>query len=132
MGYDYKRGGVIIPFDAIDSIGTNVFLLWVDRNGNPLKIGGKDLTGSSIVDYGSKIDLQIYPNPCKDFVNLKFDNKDNKNVIYRIYSLDGKFIKEDKLQAESIDVSNLSKGNYIIQILKQDFEIIANKRFVKE
>jgi hypothetical protein len=133
MGYDYKNGGVLIPFDADDSgYIRNMFLLWVDRNGNPLKVGGKDLTGSSIIDYSKNVDITIYPNPCKDIINLKFDNKDNKNAIYRIYSLDGKFIKEDILQSLSIDISCLSKGNYIIQILKQDFEIIANKRFVKE
>jgi hypothetical protein len=131
MGYDYKRGGVVIPFDAMNPSGSNVFLLWVDRNGNPLKIGGKDLTGSSIIDYNSKIDVQIYPNPTQDFLHIIFEKNNNANAIYRIYNLEGKFIKEEKLRS-SIDVSSLSKGNYILQILKQDFEIIANKRFVKE
>jgi hypothetical protein len=133
MGYDYKNGGVLIPFDANDSgYIRNMFLLWVDRNGNPLKIGGKDLTGSSIVDFVSKIDLQIYPNPCKEYLNISFKDKENMKNTYRIYSLDGKLMQDGSLNSEKIDISFFSKGTYVLQVLSPDFEIMGNKRFIKE
>ena len=55
--------------------------------------------------------FSVYPNPAKDVINIKADDKIKK---IDIYSLDGKKIAEET--ASSINVSKYSQGNYLMMI----------------
>lgn len=55
--------------------------------------------------------FSVYPNPAKDVINIKTDDKIKK---IDIYSLDGKKIAEET--ASSINVSKYSQGNYLMMI----------------
>ena len=55
--------------------------------------------------------FSVYPNPAKDVINIKTDDKIKK---IDIYSLDGKKIAEET--APSINVSKYSQGNYLMMI----------------
>jgi hypothetical protein len=57
---------------------------------------------------------------------------ENLKNTYRIYSFDGKLMQDGSLNSEKIDVRHFSKGTYVLQVLSPDFEIMGNKRFVKE
>jgi len=81
---------------------------------------------SSIENVKSK--FLIYPNPVRDILNIKTDNPVSS---YRIYSLDGrKLIEENKLNNSKIDVSNLTKGNYLIKFQTKGKE--QTTKFIKE
>jgi len=69
--------------------------------------------------------LSIYPNPTKDFINIKSDLK-IKNVV--IYSIDGKKITEASTQ--TINVSKLTNGTYLVSIILESGEVI-NQKFIK-
>ena len=75
--------------------------------------------------------VNIYPNPVKNSVSIKFDNVNNVKQI-QILNLIGKvLIEKTGVQAtETIDMSNFSKGIYIIGI-KTDKGIFVRK-IVKE
>ena len=63
----------------------------------------------------------IYPVPTSGFIS--FLNKPIKDLSYEIYDLNGKRILLGKTQ-ESIDVSTLSKGIYILKTIHGNFKFI--------
>lgn len=69
----------------------------------------------------------IYPNPAKD--NIYTDHLHDAEK-YRIIDASGRLIKEGKISGEMINISSLSKGNYILQIVTKDK--IQTFKFIKE
>jgi hypothetical protein len=72
--------------------------------------------------------MKLYPNPVRSSIKLEGLAGDSH---YKILNLQGIFIKEGHIKkpAESIDISELPAGNYVIQI--EGKEILSNLRFVK-
>jgi len=64
--------------------------------------------------------FSVYPNPSNEAVTLQLGK--NGNVNYAIYSIEGKLIMNKTLssvsenQNETIDISSLSNGQYILQV----------------
>lgn len=72
--------------------------------------------------------LSIYPNPVKDILYFKGINKIEK---VEIYNMVGQKVKTDLVVEDRIDVSSLSKGNYILHIFvkgetSQSFKLIRH------
>ncbi|MDX9854255.1 MAG: T9SS type A sorting domain-containing protein, partial [Tenuifilaceae bacterium] len=65
--------------------------------------------------------VELYPNPTKGVVKIKIDNA-NGDATISIYSQTGQLInkKQSAVQgkeiADEVDLSNLTKGVYIIQV----------------
>ncbi|WP_082002069.1 BspA family leucine-rich repeat surface protein [Chryseobacterium sp. JAH] len=74
-----------------------------------------------------KIDLIVYPNPASNFIYIK-NLKNSAN--YKISDASGRLLTGGKIVSEKVDISNLSKGNYILQIVTKDkvdsFKFIKN------
>ncbi|RXQ94978.1 T9SS type A sorting domain-containing protein [Ancylomarina salipaludis] len=66
----------------------------------------------------------FYPNPVQDIVNLT-DQEDVLRV--RIFSLTGKTLIDIKTKEETINLSKLSKGMYLINFDMKDGKRIAKK-----
>ncbi|KQS91786.1 T9SS type A sorting domain-containing protein [Chryseobacterium sp. Leaf394] len=74
----------------------------------------------NVSDYVKNIsEMQIYPNPVQDILNITGDDKILRMIIF---SADGrKTIESEPSHGErSINVSNLVQGSYIIQIFTRD------------
>jgi hypothetical protein len=77
-----------------------------------------------------KSTTQIYPNPAKDFINIK--NEKTENLSYQIFDISGKLILSGKSKSnEKIDIQTLEKGNYFLQIQngngqKENLKLIKN------
>jgi len=72
--------------------------------------------------------LQVYPNPAKDYIEIKNDL--NTNATYEIYNSFGqKFSKGMVNKNGIIDVANLENGMYILAI--SDGNRLLTKQFVK-
>jgi hypothetical protein len=71
--------------------------------------------------------ISLYPNPAKDFIKIDTD----KDVEVKIYSANGALVKQVKTVNKTLNVSDLSNGNYIIQIEnnsnKQSLKLIISK-----
>lgn len=65
-----------------------------------------------------KEDFTIYPNPSKGNINVIFDNTNGNNSIEIISLLGQKIFEKNNIQSESISVSNLQKGIYLIKVTK--------------
>ena len=72
-----------------------------------------------------KSTLKIYPNPVKNILNIDTEDQFQKADIYTI---NGQLIKTSLLK--EINVSDLSKGNYIIKI-KTD-KGLQTEKMIKE
>lgn len=72
-----------------------------------------------------KVQVKIYPNPAKDILNITSE-KPIKSI--EIYDVLGRLIKTET--KNNINVSQLSKGNYLIKIKTGDQELI--EKFIKE
>lgn len=63
-----------------------------------------------------KTTFEVYPNPGDEYITVKGDLNAHNELNYRIYSVDGKLIEEDRL-AGTIYVSNLKEGMYVLQLV---------------
>ena len=73
-------------------------------------------------------DIQLYPNPTNGLLNIEMVDS-NAAMTYRIVNLLGQQVKQGTL-TQTIDVSNLQAGMYILEI--NDGEDLINERFVKQ
>ncbi|WP_411810872.1 T9SS type A sorting domain-containing protein [Chryseobacterium scophthalmum] len=64
-----------------------------------------------------KTELSIYPNPVQDVLNIQ---SKNQIVKAEIYDVNGRILLSTSLKGNSIHVSELSKGNYIIKLFSKD------------
>lgn len=74
-------------------------------------------------------DLILYPNPTKGLLNLNNPNG-FENAIYSVFDVTGKRVLNDKFNSNTIDVSALSTGNYILRVI--DNGVIKTQKFIKQ
>ncbi len=92
---------------------------------------GKDLRVSCVIIENKAIlnDKTIYPNPAKDFVNIKT----LPNSVVKIYNTEGIVMKVfDNVFGESyIDVRDLNKGMYYVRVFEPDTTLITGGLEIK-
>lgn len=78
----------------------------------------------------SNSDFTFYPNPAKEKITIEIPNK---TAIATIFNLSGQKLRQETMsQKIGIDISDLPKGMYFIQIITQDIPIeIQNLKFFK-
>lgn len=86
--------------------------------------------GSTLSTNGAFVtDLILYPNPAKTVLNLNtLDNM--TNAVYSIFDMNGRRVLNSKLNANTIDVSGLSSGNYILRLMSGTS--IKSQKFIKQ
>ncbi|MFN2262194.1 MAG: T9SS type A sorting domain-containing protein [Psychroflexus sp.] len=69
----------------------------------------------------SKIDFKIYPNPTSDV--LEIETETLQNVKLSLFDLNGKPLRQVEVELpDSIDLSDLAQGNYILKIETDETE----------
>ena len=121
IGTDTTIDSIVIywPSGIVDTI-TNP-----DINTHAVVVEGQSL---SVEDFELS-GLVIYPNPVKNLINLE-TSVDLYGRIATVFDLNGKKILNKKLESNTLDVSNLQGGFYILR-LEQDGKTI-NRKFIKE
>ena len=76
-------------------------------------------------------DVNIFPNPSRDFLNITINGSKSKDIKYTIMNTLGKIMFQEigTSKLYQIDIKNLSTGNYFL-ILEQD-SYLTSKEFVK-
>ena len=74
--------------------------------------------------------IQIYPNPTFDILNVKMPMNMSGDYDYKIVNLEGKIISEGKINTNqsTIDVKEFATGKYILTI--QNSERIITGHFI--
>lgn len=57
--------------------------------------------------------ISVYPNPCRDFLNILSSDKINN---YTVYDLNGKVLLSGELSNNTINISTLKSGTYFIDL----------------
>ncbi len=90
-----------------------------------IQAGGKEIEDNSTIT--STQEIKIYPNPAVDILNV---TSVSENATFRVFNLMGQVVLNGKISNETINVSNLQEGNYILEISNNDK--ITTKRFLKK
>ena len=73
--------------------------------------------------------LAIYPNPVDNLLILK---NVKKNIKYKLYNLTGQLLLESTYNGDTIDVSNLETGMYLIILSDENDNLSLHARFIKK
>ena len=98
-------------------------------NGSPLSESNKPVWGTcptAGVDDQNQLDISIYPNPTSDIVYIDGNYTQLKVVVYDIL---GKQVMNKSI-TNSIDISQLEKGVYILQL--SDGAKLTTQRIIKK
>jgi hypothetical protein len=80
--------------------------------------------------------LVIFPNPVNDLLNLRLANNTTGKMLIRIFDANGRLVQGSTLEKNgtsiesAVDVSKLSKGVYVLQLMTESGGITTRK-FVK-
>jgi len=90
---------------------------------------------SSVKNNNNNYDhVSVYPNPTNSWVNIDFKRNINKNITLKLFNIQGMLIKSTEYKSSEkikLDLSNLSKGSYIIQITSDNHTYTVEKIFVE-
>lgn len=112
----------LLVFDVADSAGTVVFA----------KYYGKAEAPNSVASF-EKYKVEIYPNPTSNVLNVRgLENIQSYSAKVEIYSIIGLKAYESSFTQNSIDVSKLQDGVYMIKILNEKGQQVLTKTFVKK
>ncbi len=91
-------------------------------------------TDTLAVDEIDQIDLEVslYPNPTTDFINIALTGVNNGYSI-NVYSVTGQIVKSETYtsQENRLQVSDLSDGMYLLEIIDTDSSTRTVRRFIK-
>jgi hypothetical protein len=74
--------------------------------------------------------LKVYPSPANDTLFIEY--KDSTQITVMIYDIHGKKVLTDTTKGKTeIDISHLSKGTYVVNILSEG-KIIGNAKIIKQ
>src|SRR5690606_5991606 len=121
IGTDTAIDSIVIywPSGVVDTIENP------DINEHLVVIEGQSLA----VEDETLIDLSIYPNPVKEVLTLKTSGE-VVGKIATVFDLNGKKILNVKLNHNSLDVSSLAPGMYMLRVEAQGK--ITTRKFLKE
>ena len=74
--------------------------------------------------------FRFYPNPVKDGV-IHFSSDSTENTEIKIFNILGKEMISKKLDGSSINVSNLSQGVYLAQIIVDGQKAATTKIIIR-
>jgi predicted outer membrane repeat protein len=120
------------PYDLMGNVrvwdgsggGTAIIDMGPYEYGAPVWVGIED---KPTIQQEEEISLYVYPNPCSEFVHLRYEISDRQLMICDLYTITGKKIKrlldEEQIPGKyelEIDVDDLSPGIYFIRLQSGD------------
>ena len=75
------------------------------------------------------LSFTVYPNPTVDYLNISGD--DTQNATFRVFSVSGSLVREGNLENNTIDVTSINNGNYILMLTTAEGKTLT-KQFIKQ
>ncbi|WP_346983257.1 reprolysin-like metallopeptidase [Chryseobacterium sp. POE27] len=143
------NGSFVIPADAVEGqplrMRVIAFFVGADAEGASIPASfacGENFDYGEVEDYnvvissalatsdvaGPKNGIQIYPNPVSDILNV---TKVSDKAAYKIYSAAGQLVRHGNINNGQINVSELTKGGYVITIEEKGKDLFSSK-FIKK
>ncbi len=105
----------------------NGYLMVDDGNDTPFSFPLSDIrkvlfSGATSVETIESDHIRIYPNPATTFIRISNDR--NRNSFYQLFSIDGRLLMSGVCkQEETINISKLPKGLYLLKVDGKTFKI---------
>ncbi len=92
-----------------------------------------DLSASAPNKSNTSININVFPNPSKNIINVDLENVSGKKLKFSIVDANGKLQKNGVIKSETyqIDISDLSNGLYTLSIYDKKGIIIDSKQIIK-
>ena len=78
------------------------------------------------------VDLNIYPNPCTDVMNIEYANLEGNQYKYEVTDIAGRIYDVVNTETNQMDVSSLSRGTYLLRMTNVATHKMAVKQFIKK
>jgi hypothetical protein len=77
------------------------------------------------------MDYSVYPNPAAGVLQLKIENKREKELRYQLYNMNGKLVQSKKITNSKISISlrDLPSAVYFLRVMERKDEITLLKTF---
>jgi hypothetical protein len=124
IGGDASGSGGTAAF----SIGQVVYTTHTGSNGSVAQ-GVQQPYEISIIlgveDQQISLNMQTYPNPTNDNLQLKFESEKLQDLTFQLYDLTGKLIENKKITSttENIRMENLSSATYFLKVTNNNQEV---------
>lgn len=120
------------PIASIEENTLSQGLLNINNLNRSIEFNCDNLIVTSIDNTKPKIlsGINVFPNPTNGIINISINN--SENLGYSIININGKIIKKGNIfrKEVKIDLTNLEKGIYILNILKKGISI-HNQKVIK-
>ncbi|MCP4441454.1 MAG: T9SS type A sorting domain-containing protein [Aureispira sp.] len=104
---------------------------------SPFAIDDIILTSTPLlVDSEKENTLLIYPNPTKEYLNIKFSSVESSSAIVQIFSADGRLVFNEQRVVDAnqsiqlLDLTDLAAGTYLLQTILKNGQS-NTQRFIK-
>jgi len=74
---------------------------------------------------GINLSVTAYPNPTTDYLQLKVDGDQLKDLTYQLYDMNGKLLQSEKITGNqaSIVMSKLVPATYFVKVIQRNKEV---------
>lgn len=137
LQYDANKG-IVLPSGKYSLVSR----AFTTNNWGPLSkadVNGSTMTKRSAANISEELlnteakNVVIYPNPAYDEININLENSDSIDSKMNIYAIDGKLVQNNTLSSQSntVNISNLNSGYYIIKIINNNGTVSTHKLIKK-
>ena len=115
--------------------GDGNFVIDVLRRGQYAFANGDVFAGLKPVDLDLALSMTCFPNPTMNELRVAGNYSGNEVALFDVYASNGRFLQRSSARisdtfSKSIDTSALSNGDYIMQIVLANGEVLGQQRFV--
>lgn len=142
-GYIYKstNSGTSFSIDYTNTVCSTCDFLDIEKSGNSLfasvsnggsqpKVYKRDVNAVGLNEFNSAFNFSLYPNPANQSIQIQGVDF-NEGVRVKISSIEGKIIKDEIINQQNINISELNFGMYFIELTDSKGKTGVTK-FIKE
>ncbi|MCB0654894.1 MAG: T9SS type A sorting domain-containing protein [Saprospiraceae bacterium] len=86
---------------------------------------------NNLTDGPDALDVQLFPNPARNTLNLRFDQPIFGTIVAKVYDVLGQVVIQKNItQGESLDLGQLQAGYYLLELEHEQQKLL--KKFMKE
>lgn len=91
---------------------------------------------SAVIDLGSGVGVELFPNPASDFASLKIETESNLDLRFDLVDISGRLISTQRQQLpasitnHTIDLSQLPSGTYFVRIATPRGSVLKTLKLV--
>lgn len=84
------------------------------------------------VDEMALLDINVYPNPCTDALNISYSNANGDQYTWQVTDIAGRNYDVVNTADNQIDVSGLSQGTYLLKMTNAATNNVSIRQFIKK